>query len=62
MLTRRRLPGNVSDTVETKQAEFRSQPEITVGRLGNCVDKALGKAFANLPRRVRILANVQPGI
>src|SRR5208282_2607189 len=31
MLIRRRLPGNGSDAVEPKQAEFCAQPEITVG-------------------------------
>jgi hypothetical protein len=30
-----RLPGAVPDTIETKQAEFRAQPKITVGRLSN---------------------------
>ena len=35
MLIRRRLPGDVPDAIEAKQAEFRAQPEITVGRLGD---------------------------
>src|SRR5580693_538720 len=34
LLTRRRLPGDGPDAVEAKQAEFRAEPEITVGRLG----------------------------
>ncbi len=59
MLIRWRLPGDVPDTIEAKQAEFRAQPEITVGRLGNGVDGAFGKAVADLPRRVRVLADVQ---
>ena len=59
MLTLRRLPRDVPDTVEAKQAELRTQPEITVGRLGNRDDLAFGKAVAELPRRVRVLVNVQ---
>jgi hypothetical protein len=35
MLTRRRLPGNIPNAIKTEQAEFRAEPEITVGRLGN---------------------------
>jgi hypothetical protein len=35
MLIRWWLPGDSPNTVETKQAEFRTQPEITVGRLNN---------------------------
>src|SRR5262249_41690732 len=59
LLTRWRLPRDVPDAIEPKQTKFRSQPEIPVRRLGNAVDHAFGKAFANLPRRVRVLAHVQ---
>ncbi len=62
MLIRRRLPGNAPDTVETNQAEFRTQPEITVRRLGNCVDGAFGKALADRPSFVRVLTDVERGI
>ena len=37
MLARGRLPGDAPNTVEAKQAEFRAEPEITVGRLSNRV-------------------------
>ena len=59
MLIRRRLPGDRPDTIEAEQAEFRAKPKITVGRLGNRSDDAFGKALADLPRRVRVLADVQ---
>ena len=59
LFTMRRLPGNSTNTVETKQAELRAQPEIAVGRLSNGVDPAPGEAFANLPCRVRVLADVE---
>jgi hypothetical protein len=35
MLTGRRLPWDVQDTIESKQAEFRAEPKITVGHLSN---------------------------
>ena len=35
MLTRRRLPWDEPNAIEAKQAEFRAQPEITVGRLSD---------------------------
>jgi hypothetical protein len=35
MLTRWRLPRAVANAVEAKQAEFRAEPEIAVGRLRN---------------------------
>ena len=59
MLIPSRLPRNGSNAIEAKQAEIRAQPEITVGGLRNCVDSAFGKAVANLPRRVRILTDVE---
>jgi hypothetical protein len=59
MLIRRRLPRHVPDTVEAKQAEFRAQPEITVGRLSNGLDCPFGKALADLPSRVRVLTDIQ---
>ena len=36
MLTCRRLPWDAPNAIEAKQAEFRAEPEITVGRLSNC--------------------------
>jgi hypothetical protein len=59
MLIRWRLPGDVPDTIEAKQAEFRAQPEITVGCLSDGVDDASRKVVADPPRRVRVLADVQ---
>src|SRR5260370_36150518 len=59
MLVGRRLPGNVSDTIETEQAKLGSQPEIAVGCLGEGENGAFGKALADSPRRVRVLADVQ---
>src|SRR5262245_10198507 len=59
LLAERGLPRDVADTVEAKQAKLRTQPKITVGRLGNGIDGAFGKPLADLPRRVRILTNVQ---
>src|SRR5215469_18135510 len=35
ILTRRGLPGGAPNAIEAKQAEFRAQAEVTVGRLGN---------------------------
>src|SRR5262249_27964710 len=62
LLTRWHLPRNGPDTIEAQQAEFSTEPEITVGRLGNGGDPALGKAGADLPRGVRVLADVELGI
>src|SRR5260370_34047456 len=42
MLTRWRLPGDGPDTIEAQQPEFRTQPEITVGRLDNCANGSFG--------------------
>src|SRR5262245_25740103 len=54
-LARWRLPLNVFDSIEAKQAKFCSQPEITVWCLSNCVELAFDKSVTDLPRRVRIL-------
>ena len=59
MLIRRVLPRDGSDTIEAKQAKFRAQPEITVGRLGNGVDDVLGKAVAAVPRLVGVLVDIE---
>src|SRR5215469_5930032 len=62
MLTRRRLPGDAPNAIEAKQAEFCAQPDVTVGRLSKRDDTAFGKALANPPRRVRVLADVKRGV
>jgi len=59
MLIPWRLPRDAPNAIEAKQAEFRAQPEITVGRLRDRLDGAFGKAFADLPRRVRVLTDVK---
>ena len=59
LLIRRRLPGDGPDTIEAKQAEFRAEPEITVGRLGNGVDDVPGKTVAVPPRILRVLADIE---
>src|SRR5262249_16968663 len=53
------LPGESPDAVEAKQAEFRPQPEVAIGRLRHGSDDALGEAVADLPGGMRILADVQ---
>jgi hypothetical protein len=59
MLIRRRLPRDRSHAIEAKQAEFCTQPEITVRCLSNGEDQAFGKALTDLPRRVCVLTDVQ---
>jgi hypothetical protein len=58
-LTCRRLPANASDAVETNQADFRTQPEIAVRRLGNGVNGAFAKALVNSPLCVRVLPDIE---
>jgi len=58
MLVPWRLPQDAANAIEAKQAEFRAQPEITVGRLRDRLDGAVGKAFADLPRGVRVLIDM----
>jgi len=62
MLIAGRPPRGKPDTIEPNQAEFRSEPEITVGRLSECVDDAFEKAFADRPRGVGVLINVERGV
>lgn len=59
MLTCGRLPGNASATIETEQAEVHSEPEATIGSLGDRSNCAFGEALANLPRRVGILIHAE---
>ena len=58
-LARWRLPRGVPHAVEAKQSEFRAEPEIAVGRLGNRKDDAFGKAFLDFPSGVRVLTDVE---
>jgi hypothetical protein len=46
-----RLPRDAANAVETKQAELRTEPKITVGRLGNQFVENLpmnGRSFSSL--------------
>ena len=58
LLTRRWLPRDAPCPIESKQAEFRAQPEITVGRLGDGPDDPFEKASADRPGGVRVLTDV----
>ena len=62
LLTARRLPRNGANAVKAKQTKFRTQPEITVGSLGNRIYLASGKALANPPRGVGVLIDVEIGV
>ena len=59
ILTRGRLPGDIAVAIEAKQAEFRAEPKIAIPSLGNRVDVTSEKSFADCPRRVRVLADVE---
>jgi len=59
MLTRRRLPGDCPHPIETKQAKFGTQPDITIGSLSNRRDPAFDKSISDRPGSVRILTDVE---
>jgi hypothetical protein len=59
MLTCGRPPRDRSNAVEVEQAGFRTEPEISVGRLSNGGDGAFEKAAADRPRVVRVLIDVE---
>ena len=59
LLTVCRLPRDGLDTIEAEQSEFRAQPQITIRRLRHRKDGALGETFANFPRGVRVLADIE---
>jgi hypothetical protein len=59
MLVCRGRPWDAPNAVESNQAEFRSEPEITIARLRNRVDGASEKALADLPSVVRVLTDVE---
>src|SRR5271155_3276435 len=59
LLARGRLPWHAPNAIEAKQAEFRSEPKIPVGRLRNCLDSAVEKALSGLPRGVRVLTDIE---
>jgi hypothetical protein len=62
VLTRRRLPGDAAIPIESKQAEFRAEPKITIGSLCNGVDITFEESLANWPRSVGVLVNVESRI
>src|SRR5215467_6596726 len=53
------LPLEVPDPIEAKQAQLRTQPKISVRRLGDRHDLGLRKAFIEFPRLVRVLTDVE---
>lgn len=55
LLARRRLPWHAPKPVEAMQAEFRPKPEIPVGRLPDCLDRAVEKTVTGFPRSVSVL-------
>jgi hypothetical protein len=58
-LARGRLPGDIAVAVEAKQAEFRAEPKIAIPSLGDRVNVTPEKSFADCPRGVRVLADVE---
>ncbi len=59
MLTRWWLPGETAIAIETKQAELRAEPKITIRSLGDRVDITSKEPIADCPRGVRVLTNVE---
>jgi hypothetical protein len=59
MLTLWGLPGDSANAIEAKQTELRAQPEVTVGSLSNRAYVAFGESVADLPRGMRVLANIE---
>jgi hypothetical protein len=59
MLIRRRLPRHVPNAIEPRQSERRPHPKVPVRRLGDGENGALGKAVPDLPRRMRVLTDVE---
>ena len=59
LLAGRRLPGKKTNAIGTKQARFRSEPEITVGRLGHREGCARRESVADSPGGMPVLADVE---
>jgi hypothetical protein len=53
------LPGCGVNSIEFKDAEFRAQPKIAIGRLRNAVDVSFDEPASDGPRVVRVLADVE---
>src|SRR5262249_27633737 len=58
-LAGRWLPGHGLHAVEAKHAGVRTEPEVSVRRLGNGKDRAFEKAVADPPCRVGVLTDVE---
>jgi hypothetical protein len=59
MLTGRWFPADTANAIEAEQAEFRAEPEIPIGCLGNRVNGPLEKPVPNGPRVMRVLGDVE---
>ena len=59
MLITRRLPFDGAHTIESNQAEFGTQPEVTIAGLRDGVYRAFEESVAHRPRRVSVLVNVE---
>lgn len=59
MLTRGWFQGDTVNAIEAKQAEFRAQPKISIGRLRHREDSTWGKPVPGGPREVRVLGDIQ---
>src|SRR5262249_2999293 len=59
LLTGKLLPADLAHAIESKQAGFRSQPEITIGCLSKGADRTLGKAFFASPGSMRVLTDFE---
>src|SRR5262249_185379 len=57
-----RPAGDAPDSIEAIETGVRAEPQIAVGRLGDCADRAFRKALADSPRGMRVLADIQRGI
>ena len=59
MLARRRLPGNAANAIKPAHSAFGCEPEISILCLNDRVCRVVGNAFADFPRSVRVLADVE---
>lgn len=58
-VARPRLPDDRADAIEAEQSGFRTDPEIAIGRLCDGEGNAPREPVADLPRGVRVLADVE---
>ena len=62
MLASRRIPQNLLDAIEAKQAELRPKPQITIRSLSDRLDRPFEKSFADRPRGVCVLIDIERGV